>query len=83
MAKPMGRRPKFEPGTEFWHFTARWPRAIRKAFNHYATDQDRDMADILLEHLEQLLTRGGYLRIASRTDPETGNNVKSYQAIEK
>jgi hypothetical protein len=83
MAKPMGRRPKFEPGTEFWHFTARWPRAVRKAFNHYATDQDKDMSEILLEHLEGLLTRGGYLKVHARKDPETGDEVKSYEAVEK
>jgi len=83
MPKPMGRRPKFEPGTEFWHFTARWPRAVRKAFNHYATDIDKDMSEILLDHLEQLLTREGYLKVHSRKDAEGGDEVKSYEAVDR
>lgn len=82
MARP-GRRPKFEPGTEFWHFTARWPREVRRAFSHYATNEDRDMSDILLGHLEQLLTKEGYLRVQTRKDPETGDELKFYEAIEK
>jgi hypothetical protein len=82
MAKP-GRRPKFEPGTEFWHFTARWPRELKKAFNHFATNEDRDMSDILLEYLEQLLGGKGYLKVHARKDPETGDELKSYQAVER
>lgn len=74
---------KYAEGEEWWTFTAKLPRPIKKAFNRFATDHEKEMTEIFLEYLEGILTRGGYLKVRVEKDPESGREVKSYEAIDR
>jgi hypothetical protein len=78
----MGRKKSFDTD-EWYHFTARYPKAVGRALARYALDEEKDRTEIVLEFLEQVLVKGGYLKVLVKKHPETGREVRSYEVIER